>query len=79
MFDAIFQNEAFQKFAFGQLRTILEKGNLEMMVLRIDADGGLLVQMFKPGEAVLTVVEPQTAEVVETKLLIETTEQDAAN
>lgn len=56
MFDSIFQNEAFQKFAFGQLRGIIAKEGYAMMVLRLDpVDGSLIIEMFKPGEATLTI------------------------
>lgn len=79
MFDSIFQNEAFQKFAFGQLRGIIAKEGYEMMVLRLDPeDGALIIEMFKPGEATLTVHKVAALE-LSANLLPEKTDTDATN
>lgn len=81
MFDSLFQNEKFQQFAFGQLRNIIKDQGYEMMVLRINPEtDALQIDMFKPGEATLTVNVPiEKVAGVEANLITEKTETNAEN
>jgi hypothetical protein len=80
LLSGIFDNPAIKKAAFGQLKSLIVSEGLAMIIVRIDpADGELIIDMYKPGEAVITVEHPDGSEPVkpEAILLTENTAENA--
>lgn len=83
LLSGIFENPAIKKAAFGQLKSLIVSEGLSMIIVRIDpADGELMIDMYKPGEAVISVIHPDdlpAGETVkpETILLTENTAENA--
>jgi hypothetical protein len=55
LFGNLFENPAIKKAAFGQLKKLMESENLGFIIVRLDADGELAFDLYKPGEAEIVV------------------------
>jgi hypothetical protein len=77
LFGNIFENPAIKNAAFGQLKKLIKSEHLGLIVVRLNPDtDDLEIDMYKPGEAVITVqmTAPETP-----LLLTENTPENADN
>lgn len=83
IFGNIFENPALKNAAFGQLKKLIKSENLGLIVVRLNADTDELeIDMYKPGEAVITVETTLTAPIEENQFLLPekpTTDADNQN
>ncbi len=77
LFGSVFDNPAIKNAAFGQLKKLIKSENLGLIVVRLNAaTDELEIDMYKPGEAVITI---ETTAPEATNLLTENTAPDANN
>jgi hypothetical protein len=80
IFGNIFENPALKNAAFGQLKKLIKSENLGLIVVRLNPDTDELeIDMYKPGEAVITVEQVITAPEENQFLIPEKTTPDADN
>lgn len=79
LFSGIFENPAIKNAAFGQLKKLIKSENLGLIIVRLNHETDELeIDMYKPGEALITVIHPDDLPVGEApKLLTEKPEENA--
>lgn len=62
IFGNLFENPTIKSAAFGQLKKLIKSENLGLIVVRLNPETDELeIDMYKPGEAVITVEHPEQA------------------
>lgn len=70
--ESIMGNKTLVNAALGQLKNIIKKEGFEFIVIKVDPDTDeIVLNMYQPGEAVLTVNTINTAEIIEVPALPE--------
>lgn len=70
LLDSVMGNKTLTNLALGKLKTVMIESNYQYIVLSLDPeDGGILLDMYKPGEAEIKEIKP-----IEETVKIETNE-----
>lgn len=69
LFSNIFDNPGIKNAAFGQLKKLIKSENLGLIIVRLNAETDELeIDMYKPGEALITVIHPDDLPIGEAAL-----------
>jgi hypothetical protein len=59
LLSGIFDNPALRNAALSQLKKLIQSEGLEFIVVRVDPAEGLMIDMYKPGEAAVSIISPK--------------------